>query len=275
VRGVPAALAVILAAALAACSQSPTPTPSAEESSAPTVTAELRDITSVVVVSGDVLANPHFLVNAPAEGSLAYSSRSGSIDAGTTIATVGGTAVVTPALGPITQWLRLPSERVAKNSPIAEMSYAGFGIAVSIPAQQLYRIYDATAATGKANITGGPSGISCTLVATATATAAETEAPASPDTGYRPSICLLPIDADVVAGLPSKVGIPTGAKSQVLSLPVTAVSGSASQGEVTVIEGKKSTRVAVELGISDGAFVEIVSGLKAGDQVLARAPGVV
>jgi hypothetical protein len=133
----------------------------------------------------------------------------------------------------------------------------------------LYRIYGAMPVVAKANINGGPSGVTCTLVATSDGDTA----PALPDDGYRPSLCLLPLDVDVVAALPAKVGLPTASKQGVLALPVSAVSGSADRGEVSVVQGSKTRRVKVELGISDGAYVEIVSGLDAGETVLARAPG--
>jgi len=61
------------------------------------------------------------------------------------------------------------------------------------------------------------------------------------------------------------------AEREALSLPVTAVAASANESHVTLIRDGVASRVTVVTGIRDGGWVEIVSGLVAGDQVVAKA----
>jgi hypothetical protein len=239
----------------------------------------MRQVTSVVVVSGDVEATPTFTVNAKSGGVLRLDRSSASAvsqAAGSVIGDVGAEAVALPVAGAILQMLRTTGDVVATNSPIATVSYAGFGIPVAVPPDQLYRIYTQPV-EGKASVSAGPSGIDCTLVPIPQE-AADYGAPSAVGAAngmstYRPVTCLLPMDAAVVPGLPAQVGIRTAAKKLVLALPVSAVSGSAQQGRVTRVKGKDRITVSVSLGISDGAYIEIAAGLRVGDVVLSYAPG--
>ena len=56
-------------------------------------------------------------------------------------------------------------------------------------------------------------------------------------------------------------------------LPIEAVAGTAQRGEVSYLARDGSVHLrAIRLGIMDGAVVEIKSGLREGDRVLATAP---
>jgi HlyD family secretion protein len=56
-----------------------------------------------------------------------------------------------------------------------------------------------------------------------------------------------------------------------LALPLSAVTTSRSGSTTRKVEGDVVKQVKVETGIQDGAFVEIVSGLQTGDEVVAKA----
>jgi hypothetical protein len=84
---------------------------------------------------------------------------------------------------------------------------------------------------------------------------------------------MLPSDAAVVAGLPAKLGIETAHRDGVLAVPVTAVLGSVDQGTVTLVKGDERVVTHVELGVSDGSYIEVVAGLQEGDRILDHAPG--
>ncbi len=58
---------------------------------------------------------------------------------------------------------------------------------------------------------------------------------------------------------------------QALAVPVTAVGASAEGPTVMVVRDGLVARVQVETGIRDGGYVEVVSGLDAGETVVARA----
>jgi HlyD family secretion protein len=61
------------------------------------------------------------------------------------------------------------------------------------------------------------------------------------------------------------------AERDTLALPVTAVGSEAGQSTVMTVKDGVIHRTVVQTGISDGAWIEIVSGLAAGDQVVAKA----
>ncbi len=71
----------------------------------------------------------------------------------------------------------------------------------------------------------------------------------------------------------TNVTIITEARPGVLAIPRRAVKTTKGQHVVTVVaDGARSPRP-VELGVQDGAFVEVVSGLSEGEQVVVTGPG--
>ncbi len=58
----------------------------------------------------------------------------------------------------------------------------------------------------------------------------------------------------------------------VLLLPCSAVSGSFQSGEVFAVINKEVVAKEVKLGINNGSFIEITSGLGEGDIVPSRSP---
>lgn len=59
--------------------------------------------------------------------------------------------------------------------------------------------------------------------------------------------------------------------TEALALPLSAVNSDESGASARRVEGDVVKFVAVKTGIQDGAYVEIVDGLKAGDEVVAKA----
>lgn len=232
------------------------------------VQVEERSLTSTVVLSGAIVPNPEFLVEAPAAGQVAYTDRSAagsSVDADHAIARVDGQSVVSSAPGTITEMRVADATMVVSRIPIAVVAYRGFGVLVDVPVSEQYRLYEG-ALTATVNVTGGPSGIDCQLVRSAQ----------TPDAKEGVGVlCLLPLDAAVASGLETKVGLNTGSRADVLTLPLQAVSGRAGPGRVSRIDpdGSRET-VTVGLGLTDGVYIEIVSGLEAGDTVADLPPGV-
>lgn len=244
------------------------PVPSASSDASISIVAA-RTITSVIVVSGDVQAQPHFLVFAPVAGVVHFDEDSGSLAAGTQIGQVGQQVVRLPVAGAVSSQLVSDGQTAVANTPIADIVATSFGVVVNVPPAQLYRVYSQPT-TAKTSIDSGPAGIDCQLEPVSGADAqGKTDEAAS---GYRPVVCLLPLDAKVVSGLPAKVGVETARKDAPMALPVSAVAGSTQSGQVTLIQGSRHVLRSVKLGISDGAYIEIVSGLKAGDKVLSYAP---
>lgn len=263
------ALVTALAATLPGCaSVVDSSMPASGSSPAATVTTSTRTITSVLVVQGTVTISPQFAVVAPDAGVLDVVEKSAAapaLDAGARLATISGSPIDAPAAGRVTGAGYPDGAVVAKGAPVLTMAYRGFGIPVDVPADALYRVYS-TPTQGTVSVTSGPAGITCDLQ------------PAPPgavgtDDATPLVVCLLPLDTDVVAGLPAKVGIQTARHESVLALPVSAVLGSADSGRVTLIRNGNPVDVDVSLGISDGSYIEITAGLAEGDVVMAYAPG--
>lgn len=76
-------------------------------------------------------------------------------------------------------------------------------------------------------------------------------------------------------GLSATVSVVTGEADNALSLPTAALAGTGASRTATVVhEGGATERVAVEVGVEGDTTVQVVSGLKEGDQVeLATTSG--
>ena len=87
--------------------------------------------------------------------------------------------------------------------------------------------------------------------------------------------CPIPTDVRVFPGLAVTVTVTGGSALGVPVLPTTAVIGTAETGVVVTLDAEgQQIEVEVGLGLSDGQFVEITSGLELGDEVMLYAPGV-
>lgn len=237
-----------------------------------TVRVEKRDLTSTVVLTGTVLAQPLFALAAPESGPVQFRSAlrvDGVAAAGTALAHVGESDIVLAADATIRAVHVVEGSSVAKNIPVADVQYAGFGVRVQVPAEQLFRIYEAPT-RAKASIVGSGAGMDCELVP-------EAAVPGPPVDGAEADgepavLCLLGVDALAAAGLSAQVGLRTGNATGALVLPIAAVSGSSDRGVVTLMREGRPTRTEVALGISDGAYIQITEGLSEGDEVVAAAP---
>lgn len=242
------------------------------EASASLITPEKRSLSSVLVVSGTVESSPEFILVSPAAGVVSgLTSLDTRQEQNGLIARVGDSELRLSHAGSITELLVREGETVAANIPVARVRYGGFGIPISVPAAQLFRVYEAPI-SARASIDSGPAGLACALVPTlpdpAPGGAGESTAPPGGS-----ALCLLPLDAAVLATLPAKVGLNTGSVENVLTLPVAAVRGSAQTGQVSVVENKTVRIADVELGLSDGVSIEIRSGIDESTTVLPYAPG--
>ncbi len=69
-----------------------------------------------------------------------------------------------------------------------------------------------------------------------------------------------------------RIGVKTGTVSNVLVVPVGAVVTKDGKSFISVKEGESWVEKPVEIGVTDGALVEIKSGINEGDQVRVTAP---
>jgi multidrug efflux pump subunit AcrA (membrane-fusion protein) len=241
-----AAIAVV---SLAACDTQQSAVTQAT-SATQTVTVTRRDITEIVALPSTVVAVPRFLVPAPVTGYVKH---------GRDMFTVDGQAVPVVVTGHFEQWLVADGAMVAAGVPVAQWSYAGFGMAATLPAQDAYRLLSGEL-KARASITGGHGPFDCAVLVT----------PPAEGAGF---ICAIPLEVKAFAGLQGTIALSSRQARQVLALPVTAVSGTIRSGEVAVLgPDGEATIVKVSLGVTDGSHVEITSGLTEGATVLAAAP---
>ncbi|KRF27305.1 hypothetical protein ASG91_12620 [Phycicoccus sp. Soil802] len=80
-------------------------------------------------------------------------------------------------------------------------------------------------------------------------------------------VLAVPDDVTVVEGLRTSTAFVVSRRTDVPTLPVTAVQGTTGAGQVVVVEGGRTEVTSVELGQHDGSRVE-VTGLPAGARVL-------
>lgn len=135
-----------------------------------------------------------------------------------------------------------------------------------------YRLLDPPVAV-KAAINGGPSGFTCDWAGlgqaegggVAVASAREL-APESTGVTMR---CEIPEEVRVVAGMRGTMVLQMGKPTEVPALPITAVVGTAGQGQVVIVHDDGATGLrTVELGISDIYNIQIISGLEPDEAVL-------
>lgn len=254
---------------MGACASSPIPPSVANtgEAESTTVTVTARDLVSVIVIEGIIASSPLVIVSTPNAGIMRFDEKTVSsvaLAAGTRIGTVDGNAVVLPFAGRVEETTVPSGAQVVAHSPVASVAYAGFGVEIHVPAEQLFRLYTQPS-TALVSLTSGAAGVTCALHPLAEDTLAD-ELPSFS--------CLLPLEVAAVPGLSARVGIETANVTDALAVPVSAVLGSADRGVVTLIRGTERIRTDVELGISDGSFVQILSGLSAGDLIAGTAPSI-
>jgi hypothetical protein len=143
-------------------------------------------------------------------------------------------------------------------------------VAVVDPAL-LYRFYDRPVSI-LVKIDKGPAPFDCPFLSTGLATGSAPPA----DLGSAGPVyvsCRIPKGVRVFAGIPCLVAVTTAVANNVLLVPVTAVEGGADVGFVTLIDSSgKQLRRQVQLGVSDGTRIQVISGVSEGDRILDLPP---
>ena len=84
--------------------------------------------------------------------------------------------------------------------------------------------------------------------------------------------CLIGQDVDVKPGQSATVVISAETRKDVLILPLSVIAGRQGKGVVTVIKDEEEIQTEVVLGASDGAYIEVLSGLEEGDVISSLPP---
>lgn len=130
----------------------------------------------------------------------------------------------------------------------------------------------------RALINGGPSGFDCEWIGLgytgggiSASDAGTSKASAGvPSNATNVTMqCAVPDDIRAAHGMNGMMVLQTAPPTETTTLPLTAVNGSAGQGQVIVVLEDGTTELrTVELGVSDTYNIEILSGLEQDEQVL-------
>lgn len=196
-------------------------------------------------------------------------------------------AVTAPVAGKVSFQV-IKDQETSVGVVVATVSPGTFSATGTITAAQQYKLLNPPT-TATITIDNGPAPFECTGLTIgvkesggakdqpgAGAEAQEPDA-VTPQDGTRVQVrCPLPGDQTVFPGLPVTIGIDQGSAKDTLLVPVTAVEGSASTGNVWVVSDPDSpetaTKQQVTLGINDGTNVQVTEGLSEGDTLLQFVP---
>ena len=87
-------------------------------------------------------------------------------------------------------------------------------------------------------------------------------------------IAAAPANLRLLEGAPGLLALTTAKATNAVVLPIEAVAGISQRGQVYLYQDGQRLLREVTLGITDGSYVEITSGLSAGDQVIVPSPGI-
>lgn len=87
-------------------------------------------------------------------------------------------------------------------------------------------------------------------------------------------VVAIPTDLKVLEGLPGLLALKVAETTDAVALPVEAVAGISQRGQVYINDGGKHVLRDVVLGITDGSYIQITSGISAGERVFLPAPSI-
>ncbi|MFR2910032.1 MAG: hypothetical protein ACLTD7_04680 [Clostridia bacterium] len=234
-----------------------------------TVSVVRGTITPTVSTQTTIVPAVPFIISSPENGIFNSAVElEEKITAGQIIGTVNGKELKSPVDGTITS-IAPSNESVPSNYPVAIVQYTGFALNVeadnflsTLPEyaelKAKFQVYD---------------GVGPTDMIAVVSPAADENA----FTGIVPQEgilqCLISQTVDVKSGQSATVVITATTRNDVLILPLSVIAGRQGTGLVTVITPNgERVETKVTLGVTDGANIEILSGLEEGDVVSATPP---
>ncbi len=234
-----------------------------------TVSVVRGTITPTVSTQTTIVPAVPFIISSPENGIFNTAVElEEKITAGQIIGTVNGKELKSPVDGTITS-IAPSNESVPSNYPVAIVQYTGFALNVeadnflsTLPEyaelKAKFQVYDGVGPTD--------------MIAVVSPAADENAI-----TGIVPQKgilqCLISQTVDVKSGQSATVVITATTRNDVLILPLSVIAGRQGTGLVTVITPNgERVETKVTLGVTDGANIEILSGLEEGDVVSATPP---
>ncbi len=227
-------------------------------------------IISVVTFTAEAVAGPEYVLVAEQRATV-QSARTATpgtaVKEGQLIGWMGGRELRAPTDAIIVEWLAAGAT-VNQGVPVVVLRYGGFGAFADVPIEQAFRLYEEPS---RARVQfDGAAGVSeCSPYTPRPPSAPSTSGVSIP---MLTILCLIDDRAGLIAGMRGKIALDTGVAENALRLPIGAVAGSTEFGQVALVTTEGTRIVEVELGISDGVWVEVRAGLNDGDRVLPHGP---
>ena len=234
-----------------------------------TVSVVRGTITPTVSTQTTIVPAVPFIISSPENGIFNSAVElEEKITAGQIIGTVNGKELKSPVDGTITS-IAPSNESVPSNYPVAIVQYTGFALNVEAD-NFLSTLPEYAELKAKFQVYAG---VGPTDMIAVVSPAADENA----FTGIVPQKgilqCLISQTVDVKSGQSATVVITATTRNDVLILPLSVIAGRQGTGLVTVITPNgERVETKVTLGVTDGANIEILSGLEEGDVVSATPP---
>ena len=242
-----ASLLVICAFALTACSSNNQPQQNDVSNitqSVENVIAQRGSLTPTLSMQTTVIQASAFALSSPINGAFETQLDVGDkLIAGDVIGNIDGNEIKVPVDGIILS-LTPSGENVPQNYPVAIVSYTGFALNVEAE-NYLKTLPESVALHAKFQISNGIGPTESIAVVT-------------PVTENSEDIATVVISAET--------------RKDVLILPLSVIAGRQDKGMVTVIKDGEEVQTEVVLGASDGAYIEILSGIEEGDIISSLPP---
>ncbi|MFT3944286.1 MAG: efflux RND transporter periplasmic adaptor subunit [Ancrocorticia sp.] len=189
------------------------------------------------------------------------------------------TDVYAPISGAVNFTVVENQEGISVGDSLGTIQPPTFSAVAALTPDQMYRIQDEPD-SATITIKNGPAPFQCTSLEILTPQSAAKKTPDTNGTGGGTTSgiearCVVPADQKVFAGLQVSMDIVAGQAKDVLTLPASAVEGRYQKGFVyaPTEDPDKPEKIDVQIGITDGMRVQIVSGIEAGREVLEFIPG--
>ncbi|MFU0531640.1 efflux RND transporter periplasmic adaptor subunit [Gardnerella vaginalis] len=264
----------------------------AQHDSVPLVSVKKQPLTQVVSGKATIEQSSTFVITAVSRGNFSPSVKAGSaVKAGSVLGYNAGNKIIAPVDAKVVS-VAESSADVPKSFPLFTLKYEGFSI--SLNAKALLRSADIADVKGRFQVEDGVGPTNCLQIVqsggTSTDVAAsgsskndnadstqtdESSAQSAPSVSSKVLTCLIDKSTEVESGQNATLVFNGKHKQSVLTLPVSAVAGRVQKGLVSYKKGDNWERKEVGLGISDGANIEITSGLHEGDVVAGVSPDLI
>ena len=236
-----------------------------------TVTVSRGTLTPTLSSQTMVVKASDFIVSSSGHGIFeSYVTTGDKIAVGDIIGKVSEAEIRSPVDGTIISIIS-SDEIVPNNYPIATVRYTGF--ALNIEAENFLKILSENAELkAKFQVFDGIGPTDAVAVVVPVSENDENISTNPPTLKNIVLQCLIGRDVDVKLGQSATVVLTAETEKNVLLLPLSVIAGRQGKGSVTVIKNGEYIQTDVMLGATDGAYIEILSGVDEGDVVSSIPP---